>query len=98
MATDNRQTRRGLHTGSKAWRIIRGLVLDRDRYKCKACGKFGDQVDHIDNDSHNNDIGNLQTLCLACHSSKTSAEQAGRAWTVKGCDVNGTPFGGHWSN
>lgn len=97
MATDNRQTRRGLHTGSKAWRVLRYIVLRRDEYECRACGKFGDQVDHIDNDSHNNDLGNLQTLCIACHSRKTAAEQAGGSWTAKGCDINGTPYCGHWS-
>lgn len=98
MATDNRQTRRGLHTGSKAWRVLRDIVLRRDEYECKACGKFGDHVDHIDNDSHNNDLCNLQTLCLACHSSKTAVEQAGGSWSIRGCYINGTPYGGHWSN
>lgn len=97
MPTDNRQTRRGLHTGSKAWRVLRDIVLRRDEYECKDCGKFGDHVDHIDNDSHNNDLGNLQTLCLACHSSKTAAEQAGGSWSMRGCDINGTPYGGNWS-
>lgn len=44
------------------------------------------EVDHIDEDSHNNDPSNLQPLCKPCHSSKT----AGRS--TKGCDIDGRPF------
>lgn len=70
----NRQARRALHTDSKAWKAIRRRILARDLYLCRRCGKYGDQVDHVDGDSHNNDEGNLQTLCRHCHSRKTAAE------------------------
>lgn len=40
-------------------------------------------VDHIDNDSHNNDLGNLQTMCMQGHSRKTFAEQRGLQWDGK---------------
>lgn len=77
----NRQRRRAFHTGSKAWGQMRQEVLMRDCYTCAECGGFGNQVDHIDGDSHNNDMGNLQTLCISDHSAKTRREQdeAGRA-------------------
>ena len=65
-----------MNTGSKAWRLIRTEVLCRDAYTCKACGRYGDQVDHVDGNSWNNpaDGSNWQTLCHSCHSAKTMRE------------------------
>ena len=74
-AQRNRQRSRGLHTGSKRWRAIRREALARDLYQCRGCGKYGNEVDHIDGDSHNNDPENLQTLCKPCHARKTRTEQ-----------------------
>lgn len=72
----NRQATRALNTGSKHWRAIRRQVLVRDHYTCRSCGKYGNEVDHIDGDStHNpNDGSNWQTLCKPCHSRKTVTE------------------------
>lgn len=70
----DRQKTRGLHTGSKRWRAIRRQVLARDLYLCRDCGRYGDQVDHADGDSHNNDEANLVTRCIRCHSRKTARE------------------------
>lgn len=87
----NRQRRRAMHTGSKGWRLQRERVLVRDGYACrglirvrnsrgewvfKTCGAFATQVDHI----HGNadeivSDEELQSLCHACHSSKTRTEQ-----------------------
>ena len=44
-----------------------------------------------DGDSHNNDIGNLQTLCHVCHSRKTATEMTGAAYVPTGCDARGNP-------
>ena len=73
----NRQRRRAMHTGSNAWKQIREWVLVRDAFTCKACGCYGDQVDHIDGDDANNpaDGSNWQTLCGPCHSSKTMKDR-----------------------
>lgn len=79
-APSNRQERRALHTGSKAWRAQRMRVLIRDRYTCQAlaCGQWGDQVDHIHgNASEMVSDDQLQTLCLRCHSAKTAKENHG---------------------
>lgn len=75
-AARNRQQRRAMHTGSKAWRAIREMVLIRDNWTCKDCGRYGDQVDHIDGDNANNppDGSNWQTLCHVHHSAKTMRE------------------------
>ena len=73
----DRQRTRALNTGSKAWRAIRAAVLARDSYLCQSCGRFGDQVDHINGDSHDNREANFQTLCLRCHSRKTARETFG---------------------
>lgn len=74
MQEGNRQRRRAMHTGSKGWRLLRLQVLVRDSYLCRSCRQFGDQVDHMDGDSHNNVPSNLQVLCLRCHSAKTMGE------------------------
>lgn len=71
----NRQQTRAMHTGSKAWKAIRIGVLEEAGFLCVDCGGFGDQVDHDDGDSHNNDPANLKCRCLACHSRKTRREQ-----------------------
>lgn len=75
----SRQGKRELHTGSKAWRLIRERILLRDGYTCqaKACGRYGNQVDHISGDDSDSRDSNLQTLCKKCHSSKTARENHG---------------------
>ena len=62
------------------WRAVRRRVLDRDGWRCKACGKAGRmEVDHIkplfkfpDQDPY--DPGGCQTLCRSCHIAKTRRE------------------------
>jgi 5-methylcytosine-specific restriction protein A len=73
----DRQARRTLNTGSKAWRSIRNRILLRDVSECRNCSRYGDQVDHVDGDSSNNRDDNLQVLCRSCHSQKTAREQGG---------------------
>lgn len=55
-------------------------VLTRDNYSCVKCGMSDREhktkwsrpitVDHIDKNRKNNDLTNLQTLCLSCHGRK----------------------------
>lgn len=55
-------------------------VLTRDEYQCVYCGmsdlehksRWGRPitVDHKDKNRKNNDMGNMQTLCLSCHGRK----------------------------
>lgn len=78
-----RQAKRALHTGSKAWRTLRALVLAEDPL-CQECRKQSPMritpatdVDHIDGDATNNARSNLQGLCRPCHSAKTAAEDGG---------------------
>lgn len=75
----NRQATRALNTNSKAWKAIRRRILARDLYLCSDCGKYGDQVDHVDGNSHNNDEDNLVTRCIKCHSRKTARETMNRS-------------------
>lgn len=83
----SRQATRAMHTGSAAWARLRHAVLARDAHRCKACGRLvagrSAHIDHIDGDSHNNAMTNLQTLCIEGHSRKTQAEKAGKAWDRK---------------
>jgi 5-methylcytosine-specific restriction endonuclease McrA len=63
------------HTGARGtsavWRRQRKLALRRDRYRCVRCGLAGKlEVDHVDGNARNDDLGNLQTLCVNCHRDK----------------------------
>lgn len=80
----NRQATRALHTDSAAWRDLRAQVLLRDLYMCQGhppgqhaegCDGLATQVDHIDANSHNNAIENLNSLSAWCHGRKTAREQ-----------------------
>lgn len=66
---------------------LRDKVLKRDNYSCVACGMsnqehfkkwdFNITIDHVDGEgrnskSPNNNIDNLQTLCIRCHGRKDS--------------------------
>ena len=65
-------------THNRTWARIRREVLDRDGWRCQACGKPGRlEVDHILplHLGGTNDLGNLQALCRGCHISKSSAER-----------------------
>jgi 5-methylcytosine-specific restriction protein A len=88
----DRQARRALPTYSATWRRLREQILVRDEYTCRHCGRYGNHVDHVDNDSHNNAESNLQTLCAACHSTKTAQEQAGKPSRPKvAVNADGSP-------
>ena len=55
-------------------------MLDRDGYACRACGRWGDNVDHVQPINDGGDVwamDNLQTLCRSCHSRKTAKETWG---------------------
>ena len=66
----------------KAHRAWRQAVLTRDAWTCRDCGRVCDdhkeaQADHIvpiAAGGSRYDLANGQTLCISCHSRKTSAE------------------------
>jgi hypothetical protein len=76
--------RRGAYQ-TPGWKWRRKQVLQRDRWRCRICGRPVDkyaQVDHvvpaIEPDDVNCDTDKLQTLCLECHSRKTRLEMNGQ--------------------
>ena len=62
------------------WRAVRKIVLDRDGWRCRECGKAGQlECDHRiplwKNPAQDPyDIDGLQSLCRSCHIAKTSRE------------------------
>ena len=65
--------------GGRRWQVVRRAALDRDGWRCRACGKAGvlevDHVVRIEDGGSEYDLANCQTLCRSCHVSKTSAER-----------------------
>ena len=77
----------------------RQLALERDNWQCQECGMNQEQhfvlfgrgltVHHKDGDglkcdNPNNDLDNLQTLCLRCHGSKDGSRGGGRPPAKRG--------------
>ncbi|MCX5786642.1 MAG: HNH endonuclease signature motif containing protein [Elusimicrobia bacterium] len=52
-------------------KAIREAVFSRDKGRCRICGEFGEQIDHIRGDSSK--LSNLQLLCFHCHNKKTTS-------------------------
>ena len=84
---------------TKAWEQVRHQALKRDNYTCEKCGvkclgkKRGapaPNVDHIvprkKDPSRELDLSNLRTLCRACHSRITAADNHGRTMPEIGLD------------
>ena len=81
------------HLHNWQWARIRRTVLDADNWKCRNCGGYGNEVDHIIPLWKNGEpyqADNLQTLCRDCHIDKTRKEKGAnpslvagqRAWDV----------------
>jgi 5-methylcytosine-specific restriction enzyme A len=66
---------------SAAWRKLRGMFI-RTNPVCIVCGRTGAVVDHIVRVNDNPDLAlawdNLQTMCHACHNSKSGREAHGK--------------------
>ena len=66
----------------KRWRAVRRQVLNRDGWKCRACGRRGRmEVDHVRPVQDGGEVfnlKNLQTLCRPCHIRKTRRENIDR--------------------
>lgn len=66
-------------TRGQRWKALRMAVIERDGFRCKACGARGKlEVDHIEPVRARPDLAwkpeNLQALCPACHTKKTRIE------------------------
>jgi len=91
---------------SMRWKSLRALAKRRDGWACVQCGAGGARldVDHIKPiRTHPElafDLGNLQTLCITCHSEKTSREILRRtetgperlAWKVFARELTTSPL------
>ena len=62
----------------KRWARLRLEVLDRDKWRCVACGRRSRlEIDHRTSMNRGGDpyaLENLQTLCRQCHFDKTALE------------------------
>ena len=74
----------GIVNGKRTFKRICTSCRDKRRKRiselkkrcCEVCGFVAEwqgrlDLDHIDGNHHNNDVGNLQTLCANCHRLKT---------------------------
>jgi hypothetical protein len=71
--------------GLAAWKHLRERVLSRDGERCMICGRNQDlHVHHIDLDAKCDALGNLVTLCGACHArAHTKMRQEGEAERIR---------------
>jgi len=66
--------------GTRRAALLRALVLERDGYRCRECGKAGRlEADHVQplDKGGADDPDNMQALCVRCHIEKTRAERYG---------------------
>jgi len=66
-------------TRTKRWKVLRMVILERDKFRCCSCGCAGRlEVDHVKPVRTHPDLsyapGNLQSLCRPCHTRKTRIE------------------------
>lgn len=60
---------------TKVWRGIRARFLANN--PACPCGLPATEVDHIDGNTANNGVSNLQALCKRCHAKKTYQHDGG---------------------
>ena len=61
----------------RRWSRVRRAVLDRDGWRCRRCGAYGNECDHVlplHRGGAPFDPENLQCLCRGCHLAKTATE------------------------
>lgn len=64
-----------------AWREVRTLVLQRDRYRCAWCGDRADTADHVVPLAHGGarlDPANLVAACRSCNSRRGATTRRAR--------------------
>lgn len=62
----------------RGWSMLRARVLVRDDYRCRRCGAFANQVDHVIPRSRGgpDTMANLESLCETHHRAKSNDEAA----------------------
>ena len=72
--------RRGPPVDRRRWAKVRRAVLDKARWRCRKCGNYANEVDHIQPLHQGGavyDLANLQALCrFPCHALKTRRENS----------------------
>ena len=66
------------HVGNTKWAKIRKQVLDAENWKCRLCGTYANEVDHIEpiyKGGSEYETENLQAICRGCHIQKTKQER-----------------------
>lgn len=69
---------------SREWQEVRELIRKRDRYLCKHCGQYGEEVHHIIHLTPENiwdekitlNPSNLELLCRECHKKEHKRDRA----------------------
>ena len=72
----------------RRWGLLRRTVLDEERWTCRKCGRYANEVDHVVALERGGDPyarENLQALCGGgggCHAEKTRKENRRRSLTA----------------
>ena len=66
-----------LRLDNRRWQAARRTCLERDGWRCRECGRYGNEIDHV-TPLHRGGLpyalSNLQCLCTECHVEKTRQE------------------------
>lgn len=83
----------------RRWARVRREALDRDGWRCRTCGAYANEVDHIVPLARGGapyDLANLQSLCRTHHAAKSWTETgrrpltaAERAWRALVAELSG---------
>ena len=70
--------------GGARWDRVKRKAKDRDRWRCRQCGKAGilevDHIRRIEDGGPEYELANCQTLCRGCHIRKTNTENGVIPW------------------
>jgi 5-methylcytosine-specific restriction endonuclease McrA len=83
--SDNPNWRNSPHSRGSDWEGNRLTALERDNFRCTECGSADRVLVHhvIEWEvTHDNDLGNLRTLCMGCHTRTHNMRRAEQAKTA----------------
>src|SRR5215213_5125990 len=85
---------------SYEWQMRRQFVFERDKYRCRYCGKPATQIHHTTYDNFKHELPEeLESVCADCHpkaDEQRRAEVAAQAWWRRVDGWASKKYGENW--